>query len=243
MMKGGTIVLLLATLAVAFADHHVEHHAADEHHMEDFDKLDARLDGLTARFVDLEHRVDARVDPARITRARSLRSKIVKLEGNGCDKHDFQCGGTDPQCVGLLLVCDGVQDCRNGADESHCDLPIKAGDNFEGHMIFDHCTKRQPEGMDIEITSVRKSVAFNSFVKVTANMHIEHETERHVGHVSFPCTGYYSQGAHKLVFYAPEKDRLYVVCDFDGWNFDRCVGHIKRESGEECAKLIFTRKH
>jgi hypothetical protein len=251
-MKGGTIVLLLASLAVAALA--TEHAAtlpapltasADkpEDHTGDFDKLDDRLDTLTARLVELEEKIKARVDPARIIRARSMEAKVVKLEGTGCGKREFQCGGTDPQCVGVLEVCDSIKDCRNGADEAHCELPLKAGDHFEGHMIFDHCTKRRPEGIDFEITSVRKSVAFNAFIKVTANIIIEYEDNKFDGHVALPTVGYYSFGASKLVFNPPEEDRLYLVVDFDGANFDRGVGHIKRDSGDECAKLIFTRKH
>jgi hypothetical protein len=246
-MKGGTIVLLAAFIAVSYADLQATQlpaKAGDDHdHTADFEKLDDRLDKLTSRLVGLEERIHARVDPARIIRARGLKARVDKIQGTGCGKRGFQCGGTDPQCVGVLLVCDGIKDCRNGADEEHCELPFKAGDHFVGHMIFDRCTKRQPDGIDFEITSVRKSSTFNSVIKLTANIIIEYEDDNIDGHVAIPTIGYFTFGLSKIVFNPPESDRLYIICDFDGANFDRCVGHIKRESEEECGKLIFTRKH
>jgi hypothetical protein len=244
-MKGGTFVLLAAFIAVSYAELQATllPAKADDDHKVAFDKLDDRLDKLTARLVGLEDKIQSRIDPARIIRAKGLKARVDKIQGTGCGKRDYQCGGTDPQCVGVLLVCDGIKDCRNGADESNCELPFKAGDYFQGHMIFDKCTKRQPDGLDFEITSVRKAGDFNAFIKLTANIVIEYEDANIDGHVAMPTVGYYTYGLTKIVFNPPEDDRLYIVCDFDGANFDRCVGHIKRESGEECAKLIFTRKH
>jgi hypothetical protein len=244
-MKGGTIVLLAAFIAVCYAELKAVQLPAkdDDDHKVAFDKLDDRMDKLTARLVGLEDKIQTRIDPDRIMRAKGLKARVGKIQGTGCGKRDFQCGGTDPQCVGVLLVCDGIKDCRNGADEKNCELPFKAGDYFVGHMIFDKCTKRQPDGIDFEITSVRKSGDFNSFIKLSANIVIEYEDASIDGHVAMPTIGYYTYGLTKIVFNPPEDDRLYIVCDFDGANFDRCVGHIKRESGEECAKLIFTRKH
>lgn len=37
-----------------------------------------------------------------------------------CSDEEFLCDFSEFQCVSKLFVCDGVQDCRSGADESEC---------------------------------------------------------------------------------------------------------------------------
>lgn len=232
-MRGDIAVVLLFAAAVF----------ATEDHTGDFDKIDDRLDHLTARLVKLEDRIAARVDPARVQRAKSIIAKVVKLEGTGCDSHDFQCGGNDPQCVGNLLVCDGVKDCRNGADEASCKVPFTTGDVYEGHVIYDRCTQRQPETINFEISAVQTTANFGAFARVRGNLVMEYDDHITEGHAALPSVGQYSFATHKLVFRPQEADRLGLSCEFDGANNDRCVGAIKRDSGEQCAKIIFTKKH
>ena len=45
---------------------------------------------------------------------------LIPYPGTGCRDDSSQSGGNDPQCVNNLLVCDGLRDCRNGADEEDC---------------------------------------------------------------------------------------------------------------------------
>jgi hypothetical protein len=231
-MRGDiAVVLLFAAAVFATADH-----------TSDFDKIDDRLDHVTARLVKLEDRIAARVDPARVQRAKSLVAKVVKLEGDGCDSNDFQCGGNDPQCVGNLLVCDGVKDCRNGADEAQCKPPFQAGDVFEGHVIYDRCTQRQPDIMNFEISAVQTSANFGASAKVRGNLVMEYDDQINDGQASLPSVGQYLFATNKLVFRPQESDRLGLSCEFDGSNTERCVGAIKRDSGVQCAKIIFTKK-
>jgi hypothetical protein len=260
-MKGGTLfVLLLATFAVAvFSDHHeyaaqlpaaatvTAHSAAegdDKHDQEDFDKIDDRLDKLASRLVQLNEKIHDRIDPERIKRAHSLEARVRKLEGTGCDKRHFQCGGNDPECVSYGFVCDGHKDCRNGADEESCVLPIKAGDEFEGHMLWDKCTKRHPDEMGFEITAVQTSTYYTVASRVQANIVMDHEGDYLEAHTALPTFGYYRHGTHTLVLAPPEADRLAFACEFDGFNWDRCKGRIMHESSlEVCAEAIFIRKH
>lgn len=233
-MRGDIAVVLLFAAAAVFAS---------EDHTGDFDKIDDRLDQLAARFVKLEERIATRVDPARVVRAKSVVAKVVKIEGTGCDSTDFQCGGSDPQCVGNLLVCDGIKDCRNGADETECKVPFKAGDVFEGHVIYDRCTQRQPETFNFEISAVQTTANFGAFARVRGNLLLEYDDQTTEGTAALPSVGQYSFATHKLVFRPQEADRLGLSCAFDGANNERCVGYIKRDSGEKCAKIIFTKKH
>jgi len=237
-----TRLLVAATMAVALF---VAATAADDSHdhSADFEKLDDRLDHLTARIHDLVAKIDQRVDPARIRKAHSLEQRVVQLEGDGCGNREFQCGSDDPQCIGSLLVCDGVKDCRNGRDEDHCELPTTVGSYFEGHVITDTCTKLRPDIISVEITSVRRDNYFSTVAYVRAIIHIAYANNKMEGEVSLPTTGFYTFGSHKLVLTPPEDDRLGLVCEFDGYNADKCDGKIMHEASKEvCATLLFVRK-
>lgn len=230
--------LLVAALAVAL----FVVASADEH-TADFEKLDNRLDHLTHRIHELVNKIDQRVDPARIKRAHSLEQRVIRLEGNGCADREYQCGSDNPQCIGALLVCDGVKDCRNGADEENCDSPATVGSYFEGHVITDTCTKRQPDIISIEITAVRRDNYFTTVAYVRALIHITYNGPQQSGTVALPTVGYYSYGTHKLVLTPPEADRLGLICEFDGFNIDKCDGKIVHEGSlDTCATLLFTRK-
>ena len=68
--------LLVAVVALLVAPA-----CAEEDHTGDFEKLDDRIDHITARIHDLVSKIDTRVDPARIKRAHSLEERVVRLEG------------------------------------------------------------------------------------------------------------------------------------------------------------------
>lgn len=226
-------LLVVVALLVAVA-------TADEN---DFEKIDDRLDHLSYRLHSLVHKIEQRVDPARISRARSLEQRVVNIEGNGCSSREYQCGSDNPQCIGYLLVCDGVKDCRNGQDEANCELPTGAGSRFEGHVITDTCTKRRPDIIAFDITSVRRDNYFNSVAFVRANIEIAYEDKLRSGVVVLPTTGYFNFGLQKLVLTPPEADRLALTCDFDGYNVNRCNGEIKHEASlETCATILFIRQ-
>jgi len=215
---------------------------AEEDHSADFEKIDERLDRLTSRLQGLVDNIDNRVDPERIRRAHSLEQRVVRLEGDGCGDREFQCGSDNPQCVGALLVCDGVKDCRNGHDEENCELPTASGASFEGHVISDSCTKRRPDIISFDITKVRRDNYFNTVAFVNANIRISYDGPQRSGSVVLPTTGYYNFGQQRLVLNPPESDRLLLTCDFDGYNLNRCNGEIKHEASlEVCATILFTR--
>jgi len=231
MMRLLVVVAFMVTVVVA-----------EEDFSADFEKIDSRLDQLTARIYGLINKIEDRVDPERIKRAHSLEQRVVRIEGNSCAKREFQCGSDNPQCIGALLVCDGVKDCRNGHDEENCELPTGAGSSFEGHVISDSCTKRRPDVISFDITSVRRQNYFNSVAFVSANIRISYDGNLRSGVVVLPTTGYFNFGTQKLVLNPPESDRLMLTCAFDGYNLDRCDGEIKHEASlETCATILFIR--
>jgi hypothetical protein len=235
--------LLLAALAVVtavLADHHEHSHDAD------IDKLIERTDHVTSSISRVEALLDARLDEKRIKRAGSLRARVEHLEEDTCEEHEHHCGGDDPQCINDLFFCDGHIDCRNGEDEKHCtldDLPTKAGDRFVGDLVFDHCTKRRPEHMTIFIESVSRAAYFTPIADLHVHIEIKSETDENEDEVSLPADAIYTFADHHLTIHPPEEDGLGMVGDFDGYNFDRFVGHIVHTiSNEVCAEFIFHRK-
>jgi len=178
-----------------------------------------------------------------VVKAHSLEHRVVELEEDHCDADHYYCGREDPECVSRLHVCDGVNDCRSGDDEKHCELPIKVGDDFEGHVVFDNCTQRRPDTITFSITAIKTDPAFPGFPKIRATISIEHETDHHDSEVELPTVGYYRFNSQNLVLLPPEEDRLGLICDFDGHNNDRCVGNIVKETSlEACAQFIFFRQ-
>ena len=64
-------------------DHEDHHDDQDDHddHMEDYLKIDHRLDKLTSRIQKIKKKIERRTDPRIITRARSLRARVQNIEG------------------------------------------------------------------------------------------------------------------------------------------------------------------
>ena len=87
-------------------------------------------------------------------------------------------------------------------------------------------------------------------VQLHVNILLEHENNLLDGHVSFPAVGHYNLGSRTFSVFGrhsasvlPQEDhRVVLFCVFDGFNQDRCDGHLEREaSGDVCAELIFVR--
>jgi hypothetical protein len=262
-------VLVGAALAEHHGDHskdgdyhgkkhgdHVEHHGGKhgdhvEHHGEKqgdreavYDSLDERLNKVTARIQHIEDGLDKRLDPKLKTRALSLEHRVEELEEPNCDKDHYDCSGNDHECISKLFVCDGIKDCRNGDDEKHCALPTKAGDTFEGSVVFDRCTQRQPEHISFTITAVKVFPAYTAFPVLRARIDISKETDEDEGEVALPTTGYYRFATQNLILLPPEDDGLGLICDFDGHDPDKCIGNIVHVASlEPCARFSFHRKH
>jgi hypothetical protein len=224
---------------------HEEEEEEEEHDPEDdYEEIEDRLNRVTARLQHIEDELESRLDPELKSKALSLEHRVDLLEESDCDTKDhYDCGGDDNECVSRLFVCDGHNDCRNGDDEEHCDLPTAAGDVFEGHVVFDNCTRRRPETITFTITAVKTTEVYTSLPFVRAVIEIETETDEEELHVSLPTVGYYRFSSQNLVLLPPEDDGLALVCDFDGHDLDKCVGDIKRVTTlETCAQFVFFRQ-
>lgn len=44
-----------------------------------------------------------------------------------CNAHEFRCG--DGLCVKKLFICDGIRQCNDGSDETHCNDNDVGSDN------------------------------------------------------------------------------------------------------------------
>jgi len=221
-----------------------DHHDRKASRRQAYDDLDSRLNKITARLQHLDDELDKRLDPKLKDRALSLEHRLEELEERDCDKYHYNCGGNDQECVSRLFVCDGHKDCRNGDDEKHCEFPTKVGDHFHGTVVFDHCTQRHPEHINFHITAVKESAAYSAFPMVRAVIEIDSEDHDEESSVALPTKGYYRFATQNLILQPPEDDGLGLICDFDGHNFDKCVGNIVHMASlEPCAKFIFFRKH
>jgi hypothetical protein len=212
-------------------------------HEQQYDQLEKRLDTLTARLHEMDEELDDRLDPEKKENALSFDHRVKQLEGSECDEEHHVSCGDDSECVFRLFVCDGHEDCRNGADEENCDLPTNVGDSFVGHVVFDECTQRHPDTITFKITAVKVAEAFPAFPWIRATLFISVEDDEEEHDAALQTTGYYRYSSHRLVLLPPEDDRLGLVCEFDGYDYDKCVGNIVRESSlEPCAQFIFFRE-
>jgi len=220
-----------------------EEEEEEDLHEEQYDQLEKRLDQLTARLHNLDEELDDRLDPEKKEHALSFEHELQTLEASECEDENHVRCGDETECVFRLFVCDGHEDCRNGADEENCDLPVSVGDRFTGHVVFDRCTQRHPDTITFEITAVKVNEAFPVFPYIRSTLFISVEDDEIEQDVALPTTGYYRYNSHRLVFLPPEDDRLGLVCEFDGHDYDKCVGNIVRESTlDPCAQFIFFRE-
>jgi hypothetical protein len=226
-------------------DHEEEEEEEDEEDLreEQYAQLEKRLDVLTSRLHDLDESLDDRLDEEKKEQALSFDHRIRLLEKSECEEeHHVPCG-TDSECVFRLFVCDGHEDCHNGEDEKNCDLPTNVGDTFIGHVVYDECTQRHPDTITMKITGVKVTEAFPAFPWIRATLFISVEDEEEEQEAALRTVGYYRYSTDRLILLPPEDDRLGLVCQFDGYDFDKCVGNIVRESSlEPCAQFIFLRK-
>jgi len=61
--------------------HHEDEHDDHAHYGQEFGEIAHRLDKVTARIEHIHDVIRHRVDPARVSRARSVGARVQKLEG------------------------------------------------------------------------------------------------------------------------------------------------------------------
>lgn len=250
---GALWLMLVALVSCAWADHHCicpgSRQAAN---------VAAKAEAQEARLNRLAGRVEAVAEKLRVggervkhflENFRELEFRVDGLEGNGCEKRHYQCGGDTPYCISDILTCDGSPDCPNGSDESEdtCHVPIPAGTTFIGHLNTDHdfCTHRKPHELDLVITGVTRAKYFQSVLQVKANLVIKYQDHGAEQTDVVPVSGYYNFGGHSLVILPSDTNRLALVCKFRAGNDERCFAAIVHEATlEHCGDdFVFVREH
>lgn len=190
-------------------------------------KLNSKLDGIAETIGNLGGAVST----------DDLGARVRKLTGNGCGT-EFQCGGDAPQCVSNLAVCDGQDDCRNGADEKGCNNPAFPGTAWSGTIQWDSCSATPETGIRVVVNAADRPSYFPSRVWLRATVIMEqggkYETQE--------TDGFYNFGRQKLVFQPTGNKNVGVVCSFDGVDFNRCVGEIVKPNLDKCADVVLVRK-
>ncbi|KAG1666095.1 MAM and LDL-receptor class A domain-containing protein 1 [Nymphon striatum] len=54
-----------------------------------------------------------------VTSGVSTTVGVTPITQDGCKKGEVNCGNGTDECVSSLVLCDGIKDCANGADEDH----------------------------------------------------------------------------------------------------------------------------
>jgi hypothetical protein len=182
---------------------------------------------LHADFLDheidkLEHEYETLSPRATKEEIARTKARINKLEGSGCGKKEFSCGGDWPECVNHLLFCDGIKDCHNGHDEDpeFCDgSVVHVGSTFRGVVDWKSCVEHTDHNSIITITATRRSPYFKNrtFLRATVTREYNDKTT-----TTYTAHGYFVYAARKLVVIA-DKDapnQIATVCSFDFGNND-----------------------
>lgn len=174
------------------------------------ERLGLKVEALAKRLADA-HTVDES------DHASSLDARLNHLETGGCDDREFMCSRTDRECVSSLLVCDHVNDCPHGEDESDetCHNRAEAGAVFEGHVDWEACMANPNAELTITITRTKVVDYFQPRVWISASVNLEYDDEnfQHIGHAE-NHEGFYNYGTTRLVLSPAEGDHIGAVCDF-----------------------------
>ncbi|KAK2160647.1 hypothetical protein LSH36_128g01011 [Paralvinella palmiformis] len=171
--------------------------------------------------------------------------RLGSSPGSSCDdEHEFQCGGHDPRCLSRLLVCDGEEDCSNGADERQCEIIAPVGSKWKGEMTYDHCTDSKPKNFLLTILGHKTSKAFLSVPEIKAELYVEDALTDLSYALNLPLDGYVDMrpAAQSIAFRHPLRQGQMLTCTFDGIRRDHCHGEIKyAASGIVCAEFYMER--
>jgi hypothetical protein len=210
-------------------------------------KADANLlDDVTHQLESLADVVDSMPDPTVAGLViEDLEHELDILSHDVCTPwKQFSCRLTDHHCISSVLVCDGTEDCENGADEveRHCTVGTPAGSVWRGNVVYDHCTNRKPQTLEVEIQSVETVPYFPARPQVGAELHVAQQFKEYDTWAVLHMDGYWQPAERAVVFTAPESDGLGFTCQFFGTDVDTCVAHVIREQTfEPCAEFILHR--
>jgi len=208
------------------------------------------IDKLEEDVTHLEEEFEKLSDiPDRSTIDR-IRARVRNLEDSGCEEDHVQCGGEIPECISPLFVCDGIQDCKNGNDESNytcTDRIYHVGSTIAGITSWTDCVPHEPHMTVITITAFERPEAYTSRVYVKGVVSFEVNEDSHLIQ-SYNVKGYWNAGRRALVL-VPETGEdvsIYghgIICKFIFGNHDEADCKIRTvSSAHECATFHASRQ-
>jgi len=223
-------VVLLTTLVVGIK-------ADETDHQREIRGIENGIDQLIYRIIKLENGIDARRAPDKVRGYKNLSYRVSNVKGTGCRDDSFQCGGNDPQCVNNLLVCDGLRDCRNGADEEDCGLPFKTGDKFDVMSLRYDCTLNA--GSPIKPYFIIDTVEIADSFKATAEVHVTAFFDDGENTYMGGTSGVYNLATGILEILWPVSNRVGWYVNFN----DHIVRVTIGESNVICGEAAFSLNH
>lgn len=165
---------------------------------------------------------------------------IRQKGGYGCAKKEFQCGGTQPQCISALAVCDGIEDCKNGNDEKEvCDRVPKSGSSWLGVVQWKRCTFDHAETpIRLIVTGGSKPKYSGGIYEVTVTSILEGVVDGQTAWKSINHKGQWYYGLRKLILQPAGPRRIGMLCTFIDVA-ERAYCRVMTEGGQQCGAAEF----
>lgn len=180
------------------------------------------IDQLAHDVEELEHEFDKLSDLPDKKEIYGIKARVRNLEGDHCHSGEVQCGGSVPECISPLFVCDGVKDCKNGRDENPhvcSDEPYKVGSSLAGVTSWTDCFTHRPHWTVVTITANEKPEFYTSQVYVKAVASFEVDEHSHLVR-SHNMKGYWNPGKRALALFPDdasdeEAQGFGILCRFN----------------------------
>jgi hypothetical protein len=206
-------------------------------------QLEKHIGKLKARIEEASH-----VDPSRF--ADELDARLSAIEGNHCEKKEFQCGSSGQECISDLFICDGHKDCHNGHDEDEevCSTaPVKPGNVFTGLLHWKDCILREDHLTHLTITGTKRMKFFPARVGVQAVINSVYTDKEGEHSRKFNLKGGYNFANRRLVLFPSGEEKGYnlgVKCEFNHGDNERADCTLLTEASlHECAVAHLALEH
>lgn len=226
--------MLCLAVALVKGDYHGKLRWRADNNDRALGKLEALADELEDKLEHMEGAVDI----------EALRARVDAITGTGCGDNEFTCSNHDG-CVNKLLVCDGVEDCNDGSDESThtCRNPVPDGSSWGGYVVWGACKVAKDGQVRVMVTNAEAQNDMTSKLELDATSFIynsdsTYTTSHAHGWYAFGTRTWFvrNTGGHGL-------GNLEIECVFDGYNDNHCQGSITRiGQSEPCAELELFRE-
>jgi hypothetical protein len=210
---------------------------------------ESRLGTSAIRIIDLSHRLN---------RWRYVMNKWHKLERSffvdlflqpenethvfKCknEQHEMRCGGLSLRCISRLLICDGIEDCENGGDETFelCeDIPVKGGDLFVGWFHWTSCHARRDHVTRMRIVSAKRHPAFRARVFLRVSLIDLLPT----GPLSYDLDAIYNP-TFRAISLAVDGNGVAIDCRFNGHDRLECAASLYASATQCASNVVLNRR-